>query len=60
MKFILKNDLFIANDKDRKQILNSLEKNSEKYVKKLNKNGNIQRTFSNIVENDSNGLCMII
>jgi hypothetical protein len=57
---ILKNDLFIANDKDRKQILNSLEKNSEKYVKKLNKNGNIQRTFSNIVENDSNGLCMII
>ena len=57
---ILKNDLFIVNEKDRKQIMNSLKKNSEQYIKKLNKNENIQKTFSNIVEKDSNGLCVII
>ena len=57
---ILKNELFIINNIDRKKIMKSLEINSEKYVQKLNKKGNIQRSFSKMVENDSNNLCIII
>ena len=57
---ILINDLFIFNDADRVKILRSLEKNSEKYIQKLSNKGNIQRTFSKMVENDSESLCIIM
>ena len=57
---ILNNDLFILNDSDKKKILNSLEINSEKYVKELSKNHNIQRTYSKMVKKNSESICIII
>ena len=54
------NDIFIFNDLDKKQILNSLKLNSEKYVKELYKKGTIQRTYSKMVNNNSQSICIII
>ena len=45
---ILKNEIFIYNDEDRKNLLDSLEKNSAKYTYELSKNINIERTYSKI------------
>ena len=57
---ILINELYILNDKDRMQILKSLQINSEKYVKELSKNENIERTYSKMVKKDSESICSII
>ena len=54
------NELFILNDKDRINILKSLEIDSEKYVKELSKNHNIERTYSKMVKKDSDSICIII
>ena len=57
---ILKKDLFINNENDKNKILKSLEINSEKYVKELCKKGNIQRTYSKMVKNNNESICVII
>ena len=57
---ILRNDLGIINENDKRKILKSLEINSEKYVKELQKKGNIQRTYSKMVKNDTGSMCIII
>ena len=57
---ILKNEIFIYNDEDRKNLLDSLEKNSAKYTYELSKNINIQRTYSKMVQNNSESFCKII
>ena len=57
---ILKNDIHIYNDEDRKNILDSLEKNSAKYAYELSKNKNIQRTYSKMVQNNSDNYCKLI
>lgn len=57
---ILKNDIHIINPEDRKIILKSLEKNSQKYVYELSKNINVQRTFSKMVQKNSGSMCVII
>jgi len=57
---ILKNDLFIFNDKARKQIIASLETNSIKYMNELSKKKNVQRSYSKMVKDDSGSMCIII
>ena len=57
---ILRNDLGIINENNKRKILKSLEINSEKYVKELQKKGNIQRTYSKMVKNDTGSMCIII
>ena len=57
---ILKNEIHIVNDEDRKNILNSLEKNSERYVYELSKNKNVERTYSKMVQKNSDSFCIII
>ena len=57
---ILKNDIHIINPEDRKIILKSLEKNSQKYVYELTKNINVQRTFSKMVQKNTGSKCVII
>ena len=57
---IFKNEIHIVNDEDRKNILNSLEKNSEKYVYELSKNKNVERTYSKMVQKNSDNFCIII
>ena len=57
---ILKNDIHIINPEDRKIILKSLEKNSQKYVYELTKNINVQRTFSKMVQKNTGSICIII
>jgi len=57
---ILKNDLFIFNDKARKQIIASLETNSIKYMNELSKKKNVQRSYSKMVKDDSGSICIII
>ena len=58
---ILKNDIFINNEDDRKSILKSLEKNSEKYTYELSRNKNVQRTYSKmVIKNNSDSFCYII
>ena len=57
---ILKNDIGIYNDEDRKKILESLEKNATKYAYELSKSINIQRTYSKMVQNNSESFCRII
>lgn len=57
---ILKNDIHIINPEDRKVILKSLEKNSQKYVYELSKNINVQRTFSKMVQKNAGSICVII
>ena len=57
---ILRNDLLINNEKDINKIMKSLETNSEKYVKELRKKGNIQRTYSKMVANNKESICMFI
>ena len=57
---ILKNDIHIINPEDRKIILKSLEKNSQKYVYELTKNINVQRTFSKMVQKNTGSICVII
>ena len=54
------NELFILNDKDRINILKSLQIDSEKYIKELSKNENIERTYSKMVKKDSESICSII
>jgi hypothetical protein len=56
---ILKNDIHINNEEDRKIILKSLEENSLKYTYELTKRKNIQRTYSKMVQNDSESFCNI-
>lgn len=56
----LKNDLFIFNDKARKQIIASLETNSIKYMNELSKKKNVQRSYSKMVKDDSGSICIII
>ena len=57
---ILRNDLGIINENDKRKILKSLEISSEKYVKELQKKGNIRRTYSKMVKNDTGSMCIII
>ena len=57
---ILRNDLGIINENNKRKILKSLEINSEKYVKELQKKGNILRTYSKMVKNDTGSMCIII
>ena len=57
---ILKNDIHIISPEDRKIILKSLEKNSQKYVYELSKNINVQRTFSKMVQKNTGSICVII
>ena len=58
---ILKEDIYIINDEDRKKILKSLIINSEKYINELRKSENIQRSYSKMVKNDdSRAFCIII
>ena len=58
---ILKEEICIINDEDRKKILKSLEINSELYVHELLKNHNIIRTYSKMVKNNGSGsFCIII
>ena len=57
---ILRNDLLINKEKDINKIMKSLGTNSEKYVKELLKKGNIQRTYSKMVANNKETICMFI
>ena len=57
---ILKNDLFIFSDKARKKIIASLETNSLKYMNELSKKKNVQRSYSKMVKDDSESICIII
>ena len=57
---ILKNEINIINDDDRKKILDSLEKNSEKYVYELSKNKSVERTYSKMIQKNSDSFCIII
>ena len=57
---LLKNELNIINDEDRRNILISLENNCEKYVYELTKYQNVSRTYSKMVLNNSSNFCSII
>ena len=57
---ILKNEIGIYNEEDRKNLLDSLEKNSAKYTYELSKNINIQRTYSKMVQNNTESFCIIM
>ena len=57
---ILKNDLFIFSDKARSKIIASLETNSLKYMNELSKKKNVQRSYSKMVKDDSESICIII
>ena len=57
---ILKNEIHINNEEDRKNILKYLEENSSKYTYELSQKINIPRTYSKMVQNNSESFCIII
>ena len=57
---ILKNDIHIMNDEDRKIILKSLEKNSENYINNLINNRNAGKTYTKIGQKNDAINCIII